>query len=78
MKGALPWLVRWVRHADTRDFNPALAALVSPVQNISFLTVHYFKSYVPVAQQPGQAVVQGRLSLNVCLRLRTRKTAGQR
>jgi hypothetical protein len=34
MKGILPWLVRWARHAGTRDFSPALAALVSPVQNI--------------------------------------------
>ncbi len=30
------------RHADTRDFYPALAALVSPVLNIFFLTVHWF------------------------------------
>jgi hypothetical protein len=28
-----------------------------------------FQLCVPIAQQPGQAVVQGRLSLNVCLRL---------
>jgi hypothetical protein len=34
MKGLLPWLVRWARRAGTRDFYPALAALVSPVQNI--------------------------------------------
>jgi hypothetical protein len=33
------------------------------VQNI-FPTVHYFKLCVPITQQPGQAVVQGRLSLN--------------
>jgi hypothetical protein len=33
-----------------------------------FLTEHYFNLCVPVAQQTGQAVVQGRLSLNVCLR----------
>jgi hypothetical protein len=42
MKGALPWLVRWARRAVTRDFCPALAAFVSTVQNIVFLTVHYF------------------------------------
>jgi hypothetical protein len=42
MKGVLPWLVRWVLHAGTRDFFPALAALVGPEQNIFFLTVHYF------------------------------------
>ncbi len=69
MKGVLPWLVRWARHAGTIDFYPALAALVNSVQNIFILTVHYFKLCVPFAQQPGKAVVQGRLSLNVCLRL---------
>jgi hypothetical protein len=61
-------LVRWARHAGTGDFYPALAALVSPVQHIFFLTVHYFNLCVPIAQQPGQTVVQGRLSVNVCLR----------
>ncbi len=30
----LPWLVRWACCAGTRDFCPALAALVGPVQNI--------------------------------------------
>jgi hypothetical protein len=33
-----------------------------------FLTVHYFNLFVPIAQQSGQAVVQSRLSLKVCLR----------
>ncbi len=47
MKGVLPWLVRWARRAGTRDFYPALAALVSPAQNIIFLTVYYFNSCVP-------------------------------
>jgi hypothetical protein len=46
-----------------RFFFPALAALVSPVQNIIFLTVHLFTLLVPFAQQPGQAGVLGRLSL---------------
>jgi hypothetical protein len=54
MKGVLPCLVRWALHAGTKDFYPALAALVSPVQNI-------FNLCVPIAQQPEQAVVQGRL-----------------
>ncbi len=49
MKGVLPRLVRWACRARTRDFCPALAALVGPVQNIFFLTVHYFYSYVPIA-----------------------------
>ncbi len=33
-----------------------------------FFTVQYFNLRVPIAQQPGQAVVLGRLSLKVCLR----------
>jgi hypothetical protein len=41
-----------------------LAALISPVQNIFFLIVQYFNSFVPITQQDGQAVVPGRLSLN--------------
>jgi hypothetical protein len=32
-----------------------------------FLTVHYLNSFVPIAQQAGQAAVLGRLSLSVCL-----------
>jgi hypothetical protein len=41
MKGVLPRLIRWARHAGTRDFYLALAALVSPVQNIFFLSGHF-------------------------------------
>jgi hypothetical protein len=67
MKGALPWLVRLACRDGTRDFYPALTALVSPVQNIFFLTAHFVTLWVPIAQQPGQAVVQGRLPLNMCL-----------
>jgi hypothetical protein len=67
MKGVLHWLVYWALRAGTIDFCLALAAPVGPVQNIFFLTVHYFNSFVPIVQQAGQAVVQGRLSLNVCL-----------
>jgi hypothetical protein len=68
MKGVLPLLVHWRRRAGTRNFCPALAALVSLLQNIFFLTVHYFSSFVPIAQQAGQAVVQCRLSLyTVCV-----------
>jgi hypothetical protein len=44
-------------------FCPALAALVSPVQNIIFNTIHFFTLLVPIAQQPGQAGMLGRLSL---------------
>ncbi len=61
------WLVRWTCRAGTRDICSALAALVGPVKNIFFLTVHYFNSFVPIAQQAGQADVLGRLSLSVCL-----------
>ncbi len=61
IKGVLPWLVRWAPRASTRDFCPVLASLVGPVQNICFLSVHYFRSFVPIAQQVGQAVVPGRL-----------------
>ncbi len=71
MKGVLPWLVRWALRAGTR----ALPALVGQVQKIFFLTVRYLKSFVPIAQQAGQAVVSGRLSLNVCLWLEIKKQA---
>jgi hypothetical protein len=46
IKGILPWLVCWARLAGTRDFYPALAALVSTVQHIFSLTFHYFNFYV--------------------------------
>jgi hypothetical protein len=62
----LGWFVRACR-AGTKDFCSALVALVGPAQNIFFLTVHYFNSFGPIAQQPGQAVVLGRLSLSMCL-----------
>jgi hypothetical protein len=40
-----------------------MAPIVGPVQNLfSSLYVHCFKSFVPIAQQAGQAVVLGRLS----------------
>ncbi len=60
-------MVCWAQCSDTIDFCPALAALVSPVQNIIFLTSHYFTSFVPIAQQVWQAVITRRLSLNMCL-----------
>jgi hypothetical protein len=46
MKGVLSWLVRLAFRAGTRDFCSALAALVGPVQNILFLTVHYFNNII--------------------------------
>jgi hypothetical protein len=67
MKGILPLLVRWALCAGTRDFCPNLTALVGPVQNIFFLIVCYFNSFIPIAQQAGQAALPGRLSLNMWL-----------
>jgi hypothetical protein len=68
MKEVLPWFVRWARCAGKKDFCPALAALVGPAQNIFFpLRTLFFTLFVPIAQQAGQAVVPGRLSLNMCL-----------
>jgi hypothetical protein len=66
MNWIFPWLVRWTRHAGTRDFCSALAALGGPV-HIFFLTIHSFNAFVPIAQQAGQAAVLGRLSLSMCL-----------
>jgi hypothetical protein len=63
MKGVLTWLVRWSFRAGTIKLYPALAAQGSPVQNIIFLAAHFFTFLVPIAQQPRQAVVPGRLSL---------------
>jgi hypothetical protein len=42
-------LVRRTSRAGTKDFCPALAALVSQVQNIIFLTEHFFTFLVPMA-----------------------------
>ncbi len=39
------------RRGRKRDFYPALAALVSPVQKFFFVTVHYFNFCVPIVQQ---------------------------
>ncbi len=68
MKEVLSWLVRWASRAVTRDFFFAFVALVRPVTKyFFFLTVHYFMSFFPIAQQAGQAAVLGRLSLSLCL-----------
>ncbi len=40
MKVVLVGCFRWACRAGTRKFCPALAALVGPIQNIFFLTVH--------------------------------------
>jgi hypothetical protein len=47
---ASPWLVRWARHAGTIDF--ALAALVSPVQNIissPYTFTHFISPHRPAS-----------------------------
>ncbi len=59
LKGVLPWLVRWARCAGTRDF--------LPVQNIFLLTVHYFSSFVPIAQLAGQQSCRVACPFNMCL-----------
>jgi hypothetical protein len=61
-ENGLPWLVRWATRAGTIDLYHAMTA------NYFFLTVHYFNLCVYIVQKLGQAVVQGRLSVNVCLR----------
>jgi hypothetical protein len=67
MKGVLSWLVRWALRAGTRDFCPALVVLVGPIQNI-FSSPYIISIYLsPLPSKLGQAVVPGRLSLNVCL-----------
>ncbi len=63
MKGVIPYRwVPWACNAGTRDFGSGLAALVGPGQNIVFLTVHYFSSFVLIAQQAGRAAVLGHVS----------------
>ncbi len=40
--------------AGTGDFCSALAALVGPVQNVCFLTIHYFNAFVPLPSKLGR------------------------
>ncbi len=63
MIGVLHQLVRWTRRAGEINFYPALADLVSPVQNIILLTAHFSTFVVPLLSNFGQAVVLGCLSL---------------
>jgi hypothetical protein len=68
MKIVLPRLVRRACHAGTRDFLVCLGcSIVGPAQNIFFLAVHYFKSFVPIAQQAEHAVMLGHLNLSMRL-----------
>ncbi len=54
-------MVRWARRTSTIDLYHAMTA------NYFFLTVHYFNLCAHIVQKLRQAVVQGRLSVNVCL-----------
>ncbi len=67
MIGVLPWLVHCACRAGTREFCSDLAALVSPAQNIFFLAIQFFNSFVPIAQQAEQVAVLGRLSLTIVI-----------
>ncbi len=60
IKEVLSWLVRRAYRAVTAGFCSALAALVGPVQNIFFLAVQYFDSFI---QQTRQAALLGHLSV---------------
>jgi hypothetical protein len=62
MKWVIPWLVCWPLRFGTRDLCPALAVLVDPVQNMFFLSGHYFTSFVPIAKEDRQEVVLRSLS----------------
>jgi hypothetical protein len=65
----LHWLVRWACPTGTRDFCAALVALVGAVQKIFSLTVQYFNC--PHRPESTQAVMLGRLSLSICLWVRS-------
>ncbi len=68
-KAVLPWLGCWVLSRRLRVIFvlPRLLYIVGPAQKLFFLAVHYLNSFVHIAQQAGQAVVPGRLSLSLCL-----------
>jgi hypothetical protein len=53
-RGQFPWFVR---------FLSCLGCYSQPGTKYDFPHVHFFTLLVPIAQQPGQAVVLGRLSL---------------
>jgi hypothetical protein len=61
MKWVLPSLVPWAQ-CDT--FILPWLLWSARYKIFFFLTIHYLIVCVPIAQQPGQAVVQGLLSLN--------------
>jgi hypothetical protein len=68
MKEVLSWLVRWACRAGT--YKVFLFCVGGSSSRPS--TKYYINSFVPFPQQAGQAAVLGRLSLSVCLWIRTR------
>jgi hypothetical protein len=69
MKGALPWLVHWARHAGTRDVCPALAALVGQVQNFLFChrtLFHFLRPYHPANWAGSRAATPVYLCVSLC------------
>jgi hypothetical protein len=64
IEGVLPWLAGWACRAGTRDFLSCLGCSRRLSTKYFFLTVHYFISFVPIAHQPGQAVVLGHLPVS--------------
>jgi hypothetical protein len=64
----LPRLIRWARQAVQETFILPCLLWSAQYKIFFFLSVHYFNLCVPIAQQPKQAVEQGRL---FCVRLPT-------
>jgi hypothetical protein len=58
MKGAILWLVHWARHAGTRDFCPALAALVGQIKKKKFhrTLLHFIRLHHPANWADSRAV----------------------
>jgi hypothetical protein len=50
----ISWMVRWACRAGTRDFGPALAALVGSVKNIFSSLYTISNAFVLITQQAGQ------------------------
>jgi hypothetical protein len=68
MKGVLSWLGSLP--VQEIFVLPWLLCSQPSTKNFVFLSIHFFNSFVPIAQQAGhsgQAAVLGRLSLIICL-----------
>ncbi len=63
----LGWFVGLVVLPVQENFCAALTTFVGPVQKNFFLAVHYFNSFVLIAQQAGQVAGLSRLSLSKCV-----------